>query len=201
MGKREHYGPERSPFRIIIYIMVVVALLGGIGYLVKYSRDQQSAYQEEIQQMGADETEYVPPVREKKETEMTETEAASTSESESETEEISETETEDATEAALKKKHILLLNGSGKDGMAAVWQKKLEQAGYEKVSVASFPGASVERTRIFAAKEDEVPILQKLFTDAEERTEEFTAEITMEDGSAVPKDVEVYIVIGKQDAA
>ena len=41
--------------------------------------------------------------------------------------------------------------------------------------------------------------LKKLFPEAEVTADEFTANITMEDGSA-PGDVDVYIIIGKNDA-
>ena len=214
MRKRESYGPQRSPFKIILYIVIVVLLLGGIAYLVKYTRAKQATFQEEIQKLGAQETEFV----QKKQTVTTETEteeagttkksstvtaqtdknAASTDATE---EPSSESETE--SETGSKSQHILLLNGSGKDGMAARWQVKLKKAGYTNVTVASFPGQAIEQTRIYVEKEEEeakLTDLKEQFSGVEVTTEPFTAEITLEDGST-PKDVDLYIIIGKNDAA
>ena len=124
---------------------------------------------------------------------------------EAETDEASESETGSETignSTAVKRQHILLLNGSGKDGMAAKWQKKLTKAGYTNVTVASFPGLAIEQTRIYVEKEEAETALTDLkeqFSGAEMTTDAFTAEITLEDGSA-PKDVDVYIIIGMNDA-
>lgn len=234
MKRKESYGPQGSPLKIFIYIVIVVLLLGGIAYLVKCTRARQAAFQEQIRELGAQETEFV----QRKQTVITEdateaeennestekppsaaarndknkisADAASEVSSEIETETGTETETESESgsedreeedNTAVKKQHILLLNGSGKDGMAARWQKKLEKAGYTNVTVASFPGHSIEQTRIYVEREEEEAELEDLkeqFSGAEVTTAPFTAEITLEDGSA-PKDVELYIIIGKND--
>lgn len=217
MAKKNEYGPKRSPFRAFLYILAVVILLGGIGYLVKYTRQKQTAFEEQIKELNA---------KENSGTEITggltgggnitpetsawdkavsngETEKASESEkdpaiTDAESETVSETESESENEALLSR-NILVLNGSGKDGMAAKWQKELEKEGYKNVECASFPGSALEQTRIYAEKEEDVADLKKLFPEAEVTADEFTANITMEDGST-PEDVEIYIIIGKNDA-
>ena len=229
MKKRESYGPQRSPFKIFLYIVVVVLLLGGIAYLVKDTRARRAVFQEQIQELGARETEFV----QKKQSVITETEteakenksnektSAVTAQTEkdetsadavteAETDEISESETESETgsenaknSTAVQNQHILLLNGSGKDGMAAKWKEKLKKAGYTNVTVASFPGQALEQTRIYVEKEEDEENLAELkeqFSGIEVTTDAFTADITLEDGSA-PKDVDLYIIIGKNDAA
>ena len=220
MAKRESYGPQRSSFKIFLYIVIIVLLLGGIAYLVKCTRVKQAAFQEQIQELGAQETEFVQkkqPVTTETETEVKEhkttekttavtaqTDRAKASEETSERETESETGSENGKNSiAVQKQHILLLNGSGKDGMAAKWREKLKKAGYTNVTVASFPGQALEQTRIYVEKEEEETALTDLkeqFSGAEMTTDAFTAEITLEDGSA-PKDVDVYIIIGKSDAA
>lgn len=224
MKKRESYGPQRSPFKIFLYIVVVVLLLGGIAYLVKDTRARRAVFQEQIQELGAQETEFVQTkqaVQEESETETKKStekavaqadkkEASTEATTENETEEASEIETESETGSEnaknstdVQKQHILLLNGSGKDGMAAKWQKKLTKAGYTNVTVASFPGLAIEQTRIYVEKEEDEAKLTDLkaqFSGVEVTTDAFTADITLEDGSA-PKDVELYIIIGKNDAA
>ena len=84
--------------------------------------------------------------------------------------------------------------------MAAKWKETLTKAGYTNVSVASFPGSAIEKTRIYVEKEKEADEVKDLFSGVEITTNAFTAEITLEDGSA-PKDVDLYIIIGKNDAA
>lgn len=214
MAKRESYGPPHSPFKIVIYILVVTALVGGIGYLVKCTRARRADFQTQIQELGQNETEYVQvktavteeetEVKQtssdsdtaKKQTAATEPSTATEQTTEGQTE--TESETVKASAADLGR-HILLLNGSGKDGMAAVWKTKMEKAGYTHVSVASFPGRSIDQTRIYVEKEEEAAdSLKSLFTGVEVTTEPFTADITLEDGSA-PKDVDLYIIIGKND--
>lgn len=206
-------GPKRSPFRAFLYILAVVVLLGGIGYLVKYTRQKQTAFEEQIKELGAKEnggTENTDSLTEAgdvtpktsawdKAVSSGDTEKASVSEADTvatETETESEAETEDE---ALLSRNIMVLNGSGKDGMASKWQKELTQEGYKNVEGASFPGSAIEQTRIYAEKEEDVADLKKLFPEAEVTADEFTANITMEDGSA-PGDVDVYIIIGKNDA-
>ena len=215
MAKRESYGPPHSPFKIVIYILVVTVLVAGIGYLVKCTRARRADFQTQIQELGQNETEYVQvktavteeetEVKQtssdsdtaKKQTAVTEPSTATEQTTEGQTE--TESETVKASAADLGR-HILLLNGSGKDGMAAVWKTKLEKAGYTHVSVASFPGRSIDQTRIYVEKEEEADAVKDLFTSVEVTTDPFTADITLEDGSA-PKDVEIYIIVGKNDAA
>lgn len=223
MAKRESYGPQRSPFKIFLYIVIIVLLLGGIAYLVKCTRVKQAAFQEQIRELGAQETEFVQKkqtVQEESETETKSTEKATaqTEKKEASTEagtekaaegtSESETESETGSEnvknsTAIQKQHILLLNGSGKDGMAARWQAELTKAGYTNVSVASFPGQAIEQTRIYVEREEEKEELTDLkaqFAGVEVTTEPFSADITLEDGTT-PKDVDLYIIIGKNDAA
>ena len=223
MAKRESYGPQRSPFKIFLYIVIIVLLLGGIAYLVKCTRVKQAAFQEQIRELGAQETEFVQKkqtVQEESETETKSTEKATaqTEKKEASTEagtekaaegtSESETESETGSEnvknsTAIQKQHILLLNGSGKDGMAARWQAELTTAGYTNVSVASFPGQAIEQTRIYVEREEEKEELTDLkaqFAGVEVTTEPFSADITLEDGTT-PKDVDLYIIIGKNDAA
>ena len=224
MTKRESFGPQRSPFKIFLYIVIIVLLLGGIAYLMKCTRVKQAAFQEQIRELGAQETEFVQKkqtVQEESETETkkstekataqtekketsteTETEKAAEGTSESETE--SEAGSENVKNStAIQKQHILLLNGSGKDGMAARWQVRLMKAGYTNVSVASFPGQAIEQTRIYVEGEEEKEKLTDLkaqFAGVEVTTEPFSADIILEDGTT-PKDVDLYIIIGKNDAA
>lgn len=110
MAKNRNPESERNPFKVVLYILIVLALIGCIGFLFYENRQRKAAYREEIEQMASGETEYVRAER------MSETETerqtekqtekkqsgknmADSSKGETETESESESET-DQTDAA-----------------------------------------------------------------------------------------------------
>ena len=74
------------------------------------------------------------------------------SEKESETETETETETEldpaKALEAEAKQKNIMILNGTGKEGMAGYWKQQLTGEGYEHIVIANYLETGEEHTII-----------------------------------------------------
>ena len=80
MAKNRNPESERNPFKVVLYILIVLALIGCIGFLFYENRQRKAAYREEIEQMASGETEYV------------------------RTERMSETETEKQTEKQTEKK-------------------------------------------------------------------------------------------------
>ena len=167
MAKKQKLNYERNPWKMVLYIVAIVALIGCLVFLVYTRRQQKKAYQEELLQLQSQETEYVRPVREtetESETEsksMQETEKAVTGKKtaeaildtkaeattekadETETESESETETETETESELiftaeKNAHVLLLNASGKAGVAGAWKQELAKEGYAQESIEKY---------------------------------------------------------------
>ena len=110
MAKRNLYGRKQNPFKILLYIVAVLLLLGGIAYLVMCSREKKESFQQQIKTMEADETESVAPPREKEtETESEAEEQTSASDEKKpicefgendkkETDAVTETESETETE-------------------------------------------------------------------------------------------------------
>lgn len=232
MAKKQKLNYERNPWKMVLYIVAIVALIGCLVFLVYTRRQQKKAYQEELLQLQSQETEYVRPVREtetESETEsksMQETEKAVTGkktaeaildtkaeattekadETETETESESETETETETESEListaeKNAHVLLLNASGKAGVAGAWKQELAKEGYRHVSIASYTGSAKEQTRIYIKKNRRKlsEHLQELFANAELNFDTFTEDFEMSDGAEKPENVDVYVLIGRED--
>ncbi len=201
MSKKHEYGQQSSPMKLLLYFIAVVILLGGIGYLIKCTRAKQAAFKTQIEQLEAGENQGQTETEFELSTEALKAASAwdRVGQTEAVTETESETESETETELPeIMQKKILVLNGSGKDGIAAKWEKKLLKEGYEDVSIASYPASAIEHTRIYIENEEDAELLTELFDDPEVTEDEFTTNITMEDGSK-PKDIEVYIIIGKAD--
>lgn len=201
MGKKHDYGQKTSPIKILLFLAAAVILLAGIVYLVKCTREKQAVFEAQIEELKSKEKENLTEDEEPSTEPLQAANAWNRVDRQTETESETETETESETELPeVMQKKILVLNGSGKDGMAAKWEKKLIKEGYEDVSIASYPASAIEHTRIYTEDEEEVEALAELFEDPEVTENEFTTNITMEDGSK-PTDIEIYIIIGKDDGA
>ena len=59
MAKNRNPENERNPFKVVLYILIVLLLIGSIGFLYYQNKKRQAAYREEIEQMASGETEYV----------------------------------------------------------------------------------------------------------------------------------------------
>ena len=194
MSKRNEYEPQQSPLKILLYILTVLVLLGGITYLVKYTKQKQNDFVEQIKALNEDEL----AAQQTEKAIMTETTVVTEQEqSSSNAESEAESESENITEK-IRDKHILVLNRSGKDGIAARWKEKLKSEGYQNVSIASYPGAAIEQTIIYAKDKAEITELEELFSNPEVTGEKFTADISDEESNL--EDVEIYIVIGTIDS-
>lgn len=196
MARRKEYGPKRSPFRILLYLIVVVVLLAGIGFLVKYTKQKKDNFAEQIKALNEDERlamETEAATESKKQAGLNEMENQTEVQTDTETE--TETETE---ETEILDKHILVLNATGQDGIAGQWKNYLEGLGYEQVSVASYPESVIEQTVIYNEKKENVTELEKLFSNPNVTEASFSTDmIAEEDGNF--DNVDIYIVIGTND--
>ena len=59
MAKNRNPEHERNPFKVVLYILIVLLLTGCIGFLFYENRQRKAAYREEIEEMASGETEYV----------------------------------------------------------------------------------------------------------------------------------------------
>lgn len=223
---------ERNPWKMVLYIILVLLLLGSLVFLVYRTRQQKKAYQEQLQQMKSQETEYIRPERQPETETETETEsekkqqtsqstsgkqtagAASKAQSEkaaavttgseaaeSETESWTTGETTVTLDASEYLAHILLLNASGREGVAGAWRTELEKDGYKNVTIASYTGSAKEQTQIYVKKSRRklTEHLQELFEGSQMNFDTFTDDFEMPDGASKPEDVDVYVLIGRED--
>lgn len=201
---RRKYKQESNPLKMVIYIIAVLALIGCLGYLVYSSRERKKEHAEKVQQAAAKETEF----------EMTEKERATESMTNAgddgkkrETERSSEGESEEAKEATSsnvllenKDSAVLVLNGTGRPGVAGYWKKQLEEAGYTNVVSASYTGEIEDETVIYAGDEKEAEVFKEQFPNADFEKGSIETGIEAAEGSALPEHSDIYIVVGSNDA-
>ena len=167
---------DNSGVHAFLYVLVVLVLLCGMGYLFYYSRSQANERQEYIRELESKEAatkdvvqvtvpaepesetiseaeSSMPEAQTETQTEtQTEIESESETEShlESESETTSETESQSivtesakSTEADLfsaENPRIIVLNGTGKVGVAAYWKRFLQGKGFTNVVMADYKG-------------------------------------------------------------
>ncbi|MDO5541622.1 MAG: LytR C-terminal domain-containing protein, partial [Eubacteriales bacterium] len=159
MAKRQFYGQEKNPLKMVLYIAIVLVMAGCIGYLVCSSRQRSQEYTEKVQRAVASETEYVVEERHSE----TETETSAEMETENDTTPVTEMS---VTEETVKASSILVLNGTGKSGVAGYWKAQLEEAGYTNVSPASYTGTVGEETIIYVSAKEQAEPLKQQFPNA-----------------------------------
>ena len=231
---------ENSGMRKFLYVVVVLVLLGSMGYLFYYSRSQAKERQEYIQELESKEA------ATKSRVQFTKTESESESESETEsqaqsetqiesdresssevqsesqTEAISESElqsetqsssqselkAESQTEASELGPHIMLLNGTGKSGVAAYWKRLLNAKGVTEIVMADYKGTVEDKTVIYVAEGgSSLEGVRELFPDADYLTgslrdadADVDTNVRVAAGQKEYDSYDVWIVVGKDDA-
>lgn len=219
MARRNGYGEERNPLKVVLYIIAVLVMLGCIGYLIYSSRLGKQEYQENVRRAAAGETELVIEERE------TESETEQTTESETAQKNTvavqknttiaqkntnaleSESESETNTEAVPamsnntgKDMSVLVLNGTGVPGVAGYWKSQLEEAGYSNVTPATYTQTVGENTVIYATTNREAELFKEQFPNAEVEIGAVDTGLEEAEGIPLPEKCDVYIIIGKKDA-
>lgn len=190
--KNRKFEQENSPLKMVLYSLAVCLLLACIVFQVYRSKEKQKEYKARIEQLQMYETEYIRPERQTES--ETETEipkkAAVTTEKETEPADI---------ETAAKQKCIMVLNGTGKEGIAGYWRDQLMQDGYTDVILANYLKKAEEYTLIYSKDRKLAEHFQQLFPDSKIRITALTEGIEMPEGTAQPENVDVYLVIGSKD--
>ena len=180
---------DNSGVHAFLYVLVVLVLLCGMGYLFYYSRSQAKERQEYIRVLESKEaaTKDVVQVTVPEEPESetiseaesstpevqtdTQTEIESESETESHLESESETKSETesqsiasesakSTEADLfsaENPRIIVLNGTGKAGVAAYWKRFLQGKGFTNVVMADYKGEINDHTVVYVTAGGNAP--------------------------------------------
>lgn len=241
--RRRH---DNSGVHAFVYVLVVLVLLCGMGYLFYYSRSQAKERQEYIRELESKEAatkdvvQVTVPAEPESETiseaessmpeaqteTQTETQTEIESESESETkshlesesETTSETESQSivtesakSTEADLfsaDNPRIIVLNGTGKAGVAAYWKRFLQGKGFTNVVMADYKGEISDHTVVYVTAGGNAPEgVYDLFPNAEYREEGLdSADPNADTNVKIPDSqkkfdfYDVWILVGKDDA-
>ena len=232
---------ENSGMHAFLYVLVVLVLLCGMGYLFYYSRSQAKERQEYIRELESKEMatkDFVEvTIFEEPESEteseaqsstpevQTETQTESEIETESETEPESETSTQTETsaevsmqaesesesqtkEAVAEGDRVIVLNGTGKSGVASYWKRFLQMKGVANIVIADYKGSVGDRTVVYVAEGSDAPKgVYDCFPNAEYREgslEESDPEsknnIKAAKDQTEYETYDVWIVVGKDDA-
>lgn len=231
---------DNSGVHAFLYVLVVLVLLCGMGYLFYYSRSQAKERQEYIRVLESKEaaTKDVVQVTVPEEPESetiseaesstpevqtdTQTEIESESETESHLESESETKSETesqsiasesakSTEADLfsaENPRIIVLNGTGKAGVAAYWKRFLQGKGFKNVVMADYKGEINDHTVVYVTAGGNAPEgVYDLFPNAEYREEGLdSADPNADTNVKIPDSqkkfdfYDVWILVGKDDA-
>ena len=180
---------DNSGVHAFLYVLVVLVLLCGMGYLFYYSRSQAKERQEYIRELESKEAatkdvvqltvpaepeseiiseaeSSMPETQTETQTEiLSESETESHLESESETTSETEsqsivTESAKSTEADLfsaDNPRIIVLNGTGKAGVAAYWKRFLQGKGFTNVVMADYKGEISDHTVVYVTAGGNAP--------------------------------------------
>lgn len=237
---------DNSGVHAFLYVLVVLVLLCGMGYLFYYSRSQANERQEYIRELESKEAatkdvvQVTVPAEPESETiseaessmpevqteTQTETQTEIESESEFETESLPESESETtsetesqsivtesakSTEADLfsaDNPRIIVLNGTGKAGVAAYWKRFLQGKGFTNVVMADYKGEISDHTVVYVTAGGNAPEgVYDLFPNAEYREEGLdSADPNADTNVKIPDSqkkfdfYDVWILVGKDDA-
>lgn len=223
---------ENSGMHAFLYVLVVLVLLCGMGYLFYYSRSQAKERQEYIKELESKEMatkDFVEvTIFEEPESEteseaqsdtpevQTETQTESEAEPESETSTQIETsaevsmqaESESESQAIAEGDRVIVLNGTGKSGVASYWKRFLQMKGVANIVIADYKGSVGDRTVVYVAEGSDAPEgVYDCFPNAEYREgslEESDPEsknnIKAANDQTEYETYDVWIVVGKDDA-
>lgn len=237
---------DNSGVHAFVYVLVVLVLLCGMGYLFYYSRSQAKERQEYIRELESKEAatkdvvQVTVPAEPESETiseaessmpeaqteTHTETQTEIESESESETESHLESESETTSETESQSiptesaksteadlfsadtPRIIVLNGTGKAGVAAYWKRFLQGKGFTNVVMADYKGEISDHTVVYVTAGGNAPEgVYDLFPNAEYREEGLdSADPNADTNVKIPDSqkkfdfYDVWILVGKDDA-
>ena len=222
---------ENSGMHAFLYVLVVLVLLCGMGYLFYYSRSQAKERQEYIKELESKEmatkdfvevTIFEEPESETEseaDSSMSEVQTETQTESEAEPESETSTQTETSAEVSMQAEsesesqaiaegdRVIVLNGTGKSGVASYWKRFLQMKGVANIVIADYKGSVGDRTVVYVAEGSDAPEgVYDCFPNAEYREgslEESDPEsknnIKAASDQTEYETYDVWIVVGKDD--
>ena len=223
---------ENAGMHAFLYVLVVLVLLCGMGYLFYYSRSQAKERQEYIKELESKEmatkdfvevTIFEEPESETEseaDSSMSEVQTETQTESEAEPESETSTQTETSAEVSMQAEsesesqaiaegdRVIVLNGTGKSGVASYWKRFLQMKGVANIVIADYKGSVGDRTVVYVAEGSDAPEgVYDCFPNAEYREgslEESDPEsknnIKAASDQTEYETYDVWIVVGKDDA-
>ena len=226
---------ENSGMHAFLYVLVVLVLLCGMGYLFYYSRSQAKERQEYIKELESKEmatkdfvevTIFEEPESEtesESDSSMSDVQTEIQTESETESESETSTQTETSAEVSMQAEsesesqtkeaiaegdRVIVLNGTGKSGVASYWKRFLQMKGVANIVIADYKGSVGDRTVVYVAEGSDAPEgVYDCFPNAEYREgslEESDPEsknnIKAAKDQTEYETYDVWIVVGKDDA-
>ena len=203
-----------------------------MGYLFYYSRSQAKERQEYIKELESKEmatkdfvevTIFEEPESETEseaDSSMSEVQTETQTESEAEPESETSTQTETSAEVSMQAEsesesqaiaegdRVIVLNGTGKSGVASYWKRFLQMKGVANIVIADYKGSVGDRTVVYVAEGSDAPKgVYDCFPNAEYREgslEESDPEsknnIKAAKDQTEYETYDVWIVVGKDDA-
>ena len=223
---------ENSGMHAFLYVLVVLVLLCGMGYLFYYSRSQAKERQEYIRELESKEmatkdfvevTIFEEPESETEseaDSSMSEVQTETQTEPEPETESESETSTQPETSAEVSMQaesesqaiaegdRVIVLNGTGKSGVASYWKRFLQMKGVANIVIADYKGSVGDRTVVYVAEGSDapkgvydcLPNAEYREGSLEESDPESKNNIKAAKDQTEYETYDVWIVVGKDDA-
>ena len=226
---------ENSGMHAFLYVLVVLVLLCGMGYLFYYSRSQAKERQEYIRELESKEmatkdfvevTIFEEPESETEseaDSSMSEVQTETQTESEAEPDSETSTQTETSAEVSMQAEsesesqtkeaiaegdRVIVLNGTGKSGVASYWKRFLQMKGVANIVIADYKGSVGDRTVVYVTEGSDAPKgVYDCFPNAEYREgslEESDPEsknnIKAANDQTEYETYDVWIVVGKDDA-
>lgn len=198
---------------MVLYILAILALMGCLAFLFLQIRKQRDEYTALVQQVQDGETleilgeswakEDPEEASEDSEEEQTQ-EEASVKISEKPTPTSPPAPTEIPTPTAEPQPDyqakVLVLNGTGKEGLAGKWASSVAAAGYGNVKAFNYTGAVDNHTVIYASSEEAGKPFLTLFPNGEVRVGSIQEGIVEGTATPVSQQADIYIVLGTSES-
>lgn len=222
---------EHNPFLMVLYIAAVVAAVVGLFFVYKESVKRQEEYQAQVEEIkktedpdlernswvtaddaiGEEDSKEIDDIEENSDKNQAESDQAA-DQTEPNAEEagndeepaVSATPEPSATPAvsADTSLSVVVLNGTGREGVASQWAETLKNGGYANTIPATYTGTAEERTVIYAASEEQGAPFLEIFPNGEVRVGAVDVrQILTGTGVNLPAQVDVYIIVGKSEIA
>lgn len=187
--------------RSLVTLMAVAIIGFGAFFLIKVNTDRKqqanNATTEQSATYSSSELEAMLELENANDTEEATTEEVTT-EAPTTEEVTTEAPTTEAPDIPSTDKNIMVLNGTGINGLAGRWQSKLRNAGFSSVATGDSYLGKEAQTRIYVAEEGMGKDLSSYFTDAVISVGLLgTSDYRLRNGSM--SQVDIFIVIGSND--